>query len=46
MGWYKAHSSLNGDRGSSDLIDRFWKRPRLKYRSIYEVNAAAGSTYL
>ena len=22
MGWYKAHSSLNGDRGSSDLIDR------------------------
>jgi len=22
MSWYKAHSSLNGDRGSSDLIDR------------------------
>ena len=22
MGWYKAHSSLNRERGSIDLIDR------------------------
>jgi len=41
MAWYKAHSSLNGDRGSSDLIDRCIncgsEKSVLTYRHLYIV---------
>jgi len=41
MGWYKAHSSLNADRGSRDLIDRCIncgsEKGVLTYRHLYIV---------